>query len=346
MKIMSAAFAALSVLLPGSIRAASSIVTPTPAFAANDILTGSGFFGSSISVQSGVLAGFDGSLLKSYDLATHNALFSIARPAGDAYLANVGTSVFNSFVRLDPLGTSAWLGFTNSGNTDDRIFQVDFASGTWTHRATLKGNQDLRFLGANAYVSGLEGGSASIALLDISGTNNHDVVLSLSGNSAGFDFDSAGNLYYATNTFPATTGALVFFSSAQILSGLGAGSVPLSAATILTDLDDDATGAYNVAVDGADRVFFSQNAGFNGLSVAVWNGTAGLGENFTTIAQGTQFLTFTDSDGDVLGGSGALYQSGFGGAGVAEIKAIPEPSATILLATGLLLFARSRRRID
>jgi hypothetical protein len=344
MKHLSAAFAALSLLLPGSIWAESSIITPTPSFTANDILTGSGFYGSAISVQSGVLVGFDGFSLQSYDLATQNQLFSIALPDGNAYLANVGSSVFNSFVRIDPLGTSAWLGFTNGGNTDDRIFQVDFALQTWTLKATLKGNSDLRFFDGDAYVSGLYGGSPSISLLDTSGANNHDVVLSLSGNSAGFDFDSAGNLYYATNTYPETTAALVKFTSAQIASGLGAGSVPISAATLLSDLGESSTGAYNVAVDGADHVFFSHNAGFEGLSVGVWNGTAGVGLNYTVLALAEYFLTVTDTDGDVLGGTGALYQSGYGGAGVAQIKIVPEPSSGMLLVAGLLCFGRSRRR--
>src|SRR5207253_1198884 len=116
---------------------------------------------------------------------------SIALPS-DPYFSNF--SAFNSFVRIDSLGTSAWLGFTKANNADDRIFQVNLANGTWTQKATLAGNMDLRFFGNSAFVSGLQGGSPNIALLDTSGTNNHDVVLTLSGNSAGFDFDSSGNL--------------------------------------------------------------------------------------------------------------------------------------------------------
>ncbi len=344
MKILSAAVAAFCTLAPASVQAASSIVTPGPAFTASDVLTGSGFFGSSISIQSGVLAGFDGGTLKTFDLSTQGSLASVALPGGNAYLANVGTSVFSTFVRLDPTGTSAWVGFTNSGNTDDRIFQVNLSLQTWTHRATLKGNQDLRFFGGNAYVSGLEGGAPSIALLDTTGANNHDVVLGLSGNSAGFDFDTAGNLYYATNTFPAVTAALIRFTSAQLASGLGAGFIPIGSATLLSDLALLSTGAYNVAVDTADHVFFSQNSNGNGQSVAVWNGTVGAGTNFDIVAQGATFLTTTDTDGDVLGGSGALYQPGYGGPGVAKIQAVPEPGSVALLGLGAFLVARVRRR--
>jgi len=184
-------------VLAGVAAADSAILTPMPAGerTATDILTGAGYFvGFDVSGDS--VVGWASGSLKQFDKSSGAVLADLGAPSG--------YSGYNSFVRMDPSGNSAWAAFTvYDGTNDDRIYQVDISTGTWTHEATLACNFDLEFSGGNAYVSGLNSGNWSdptcIWQLDTSGADNHDKIVEMSGNSAGLAFDASGNAYYASN---------------------------------------------------------------------------------------------------------------------------------------------------
>lgn len=252
-----------------------------------------------------------------------------------------GYSGWNSFVRSDGAG-GAYVGFTVSGNTDDRIYHVD-SSGTWSHVATMAGNYDMEIHGGNLYVSGLNSTDwsdpSSIWLLDTSGSNSHDLIVEMSGNSAGLAFDSSGNAYYASND-----NLLYRWDAAAIAGAIGSGNLTYADGTKLADLEH---GAYDITVDAAGHVIFNGNGSY--AYNAIWNGTPGDGYNYDYIGIGAgsygNWLAFLDAEGDVTAvGGGALYQADFYYNGIAEVNAVPVPAAVWLLGSGFLGLVGIRRR--
>ncbi|WDP90897.1 MAG: VPLPA-CTERM sorting domain-containing protein [Desulfobacter sp.] len=299
-------------------------------YVANDIISNQ-YFG-----------GYDVSGATVYGWA--NNTLKIMNKNNGAVISDLGTpdnyTGYNSFVRLDPTGTSSWVGFTVEGNVDDRIYQVDHATGTWTQMATMAGNFDMDFSNGNAYVSGLNSTDwsdpTSIWRLDTSGADNHDKIVEMSGNSAGLAFDAAGNAYYASYD----GGGLYRWAAADIAGAAGAGNLNYTDGTKLTDLE---LGAYDVDVDDAGNVIFNGNGGYS--FTAVWNGTEGDGTNYDYIGigPGSHWFSFIDSEGDVTK-DGSLYQADFYNNGIAEAKPVPVPAAVWLLGTGLAALAGIRRK--
>ena len=297
---------------------------------ANDILTDY-YFGGYDVVSDGVVGWGNNSLQKVTADGTVT-LYSCGTPAD--------YSGYNSFVRQDPSGTSAWVGFTVGDNSDDRIYQVDYATGKWTHMATMAGNFDLEFSGNNAFVSGLNSTDWSdptcIWLLDTSGGNNHDLIVEMGGNSAGLAFDNAGNAVYASYD-----GELYTWSSSDIAGAIGAGNLTYLDGTKLSDLE---CGAYDIDVDDAGNIIFNGNGSYS--YTAIWNGVTGDGFNYDYLSTGSgeygNWHSFIDSMGDVSV-DGTYYQADFYTYGIAQVV-VPEPATLSLLGLGAVLFAGRRKR--
>jgi hypothetical protein len=338
----------VSMSLPATSLAASSRMTPAAGYQAQDLATNVDLLG--YDADSSTIYGWDKTNKK---LGAWNLAGTLQNDLGtlpSAYqtaATDAGTSVFNSFVRMDPSGTSLWAGFTRSDNADDRIYQVDLATGTWTQKAEAQGNFDLAFNGSTPYAvanSNAAGGSvtgsgAAVLALDTSGANNHDLIADVSGFSAGLAFDSSGRLYYGQSTLSSTNN-LLRFDTSDIAAGTGADSVTDSDATTLASL---ANGFYDVTVDDADNVLFSYSDLSNGYA-GRWDGSIGDDPNHAVLATGSEkFFTFVDGEGDITDG-GTLYQTTFGDPGVTAI-ALPEPASAIVFAAApLLLLGRGRSK--
>ncbi len=317
-------------LVFGSVATASSTFFDTSATTGRpvtDRFTSHSFGG--FDVSSTTVTGWASGSLKVFDRST-GSFTNFNGPSG--------YTGYNSFVCLDSSSSSAWVGFTTSGNVDDRIYQVDLSTGTWTHRATMAGNFDMSFSGANAYVSGLHtGSSTSIWSLDTTGNNNHDEIIQVGGFSAGLDFDSAGNVYYASSS-----NGLYRWSTSDIAGAIGATFLDYTDGDKLSDIE---LGAYDVEVDGADNIIFNGNGSY--CYTALWNGTTGSGTNYDYLGIASASGPYGDwfgmigSSGDVTG-DGTLYQSDFYYSGLAEVS-VPEPATVMLLSIGGLLLRRRRK---
>ncbi len=341
MKLSFAVMLSLLFLLPAAGLAASNIVDPFPGYLANDVLTSvypnAGFdvYDAGGTRQCAVYSG------ATTGLNVYNMDGSVAHSLGSP-TGYEGLDTYNSFVRMDPSGSSVWVGFTVYDGSDDRIYQVDVASGTWSHKATLNGNFDLEWSGSNAYVSGLNGeswGNSAIWLLDTSGSNSHTRTASTGGNSAGLAFDSMGNLYYGSNGL--TTDQMFEWTAAQVATG----GQDTSTATILSDLE---AGSYDTTVGCDDQVFFNMNGyyslGYNAIAKITGEGAGSNNYDYVAMNASTSYpwFTFLDYDGEGMGSGGALYATDYSTTGVAQV--VPIPGAIWLLGSGLLGLIGIRRR--
>ncbi len=327
------------------------VVDPT-AYETSDIATDCSFYSFDVSSDGSTIAGWDGmtNAIQVIDLTTGTST-SLGAPSD--------YSAWNSFTTLDPSGASVWAGFTNYGTTDDRIYQVDLATGAWTLRAKLSGNFDMAFCNDKAYVSGLNatwsGGTddtnciwlLDTTLTDVSGDNGslHTKVVELGGNSAGLAVDAAGNLYYAS--YNGDNAGLYRWDAASVANAESTGvALDYSTGIFLSELE---AGAYDVAVDDAGHVLLNGNGSYS--YVAMWDGTPGSGYNYEILSVGGDssfWHTMLDAYGDVTAG-GAFFQTDYNAYGIGmalSLNAVPEPStATALLCgVGLALIASLRRR--
>ncbi len=312
----------------------SDFFEPVSGYQAKDILTNVAFDGYD-TYGSNVLC-WNGNSLKIYN-KNGTQTKDLGSPAG--------YSGWNSFVKLDPSGNSAWVGLTVSGNTDDRIYQVDLDSSTWTYKATLGGNFEVGFYESNVYALALNEtlayGTASIWLMDSTGNNNHDLIASIGGYSAGIALDAFGNIYYGTSGI-GSGNTLVKFTAGQLAGAIGADYLELTDAILLSEIDG---GAYDTDIDDAGNVIFSAN-GTESSYVAVWDGYTGSGTNYDLLGTGkgtVNWFSSIDSEGDMTD-EGLLYQSDFYFDGLAEVT-IPEPATIILLGlAGLWLRKRCNEK--
>ncbi len=322
----------IMVMSCGLCLAASSIVAPVEGKAAYDILTDYAFGG--FDLVGDQIVGWAGGSLKVFDIPGGTST-DLGMPSG--------YSAYNSFVRQDPSGSSAWVGFTVMGNTDDRIYQVDYATGTWTQKAALAGNFDLEFYNSTPFVTATNSTNwqdpTCVWALDSTGSDNHDKIIEMNGTSAGLAFDTSGNLYYASG-YGATELTLYKWDGADVQNSIGAGNLTYLDGTKLSDLE--AT-AYDIDIDDAGNVIFNGN----GLSsfTAMWNGTAGDGMNYEKLSVGAltnNWHSFIDSVGDVSADDGAYYQAdgGFGVTGIAVV--VPEPATLAIIGIGAVLVRRRK----
>ena len=344
-KTLAALIFSILLLLPAAGLANSNFFIPNTGYAANDILT------------SQKLVGYDvfGSSLVGWDTVT-DTLNIYAKSGGVTTALGAPTGYYtpdtdrwNSFVRLDPSETSAWVGFTTSEHAgDDRIYQVDFATSTWTQRATSACNFDMEFYGENAYISGLNStdwdNPNSIWMLDTSGANAHDLIIQMYSNSAGFAFDSSGNAYYAG--YNGENSELNRWSAANIASAIGSTNLTYADATLLATLE---AGAYDTDVDDADNVLFNGNGDYS--YTAIWDGTESDDANYDYIGFGDPTMTywnwfgFIDSEGDVTAVDGGhVYQADAAFYGIAEVNAVPVPAAVWLIGSAMLCILGIRRK--
>lgn len=299
--------------------AQSDYLSPNDGFSVKDIISDKLF--ASYEVNDGKLYGFDTDGIHAYDLSDGTMLYTEAKPAD--YAAQP------SFMNIDTSGDFLWMGFTKTDYSDDRIYRFDLNLKTWEHMATLPANFDLEFSGDHIFVSGLNsdtwGDPNNIWLLDISGANNHIKIIETGGSSAGIACDNAGNIYYASY-FSTEDNSVVKWEASDIEAVINGGtSLTFSDATTLSSLP---AGAYDCDMDDNANLVFNCNDFTNGGFVAIWNGTAGSSENYTSSCTTTEWLTFVKATGNVNSG-GEFYTMAYAQA-VAEIKKDVEYSLEII----------------
>ncbi len=213
-----------------------------------------------------------------------------------------GYNALPSFVCANPSQNEIWAGFTVTGNVDDRIYRIDTETGQWEFIAALTGNFDMEIIDGHLLVNGIIYGEGDlIYLLDPTGENNHRVIIEMYGNSAGIASDAQGNLYYGTSL--SANNKLLKWNGADILSVI---SNPEAAPLQIADaekLTDSPASIYDCDIDEAGNLVFTCNDYYADKILAMWNGTAGNGANFDTLAYTTDamdWLTMVKTTGNVL----------------------------------------------
>jgi autotransporter-associated beta strand protein len=244
-----------------------------------------------------------------------------------AYTKDSVVNVWNSFVAADPSGSSLWIGFTNNGNTDDRIYQVD-QQGNWTLKATLAGNWDMEFHGNAAYLSantpGMGAGNTSLWMFNTTSGQLVDVA-HVGGYAAGLGVDAAGNVYYGTYGFVPGNQSLFRFSAQQISGAVSSGTpLELGSAAKLADFTD-AYGPYDLDLDAVGNVVFNLNGGSSGA--ALWNGVDGSGANYSFIGtgEGAHWYSMLATVGNVRQPGGTIYMQDYYSPGIVQITRLANP---------------------
>lgn len=338
----------------------SSIADVASGYNARDVVTGLPISGG-FSVANGVVHtwtddmfsadGYQG--YRTGNLTT-GLVTSISKPS-----AQYGNGYGDAFGAYDAGSGTFYAGYYS--NSDAGVLR--YSGGSWTNLGTFQSlygaeahNGDLYVSGLNAIWTGGTDQSNQIALFDLSGGNQHDVLIQATGNSAHVAVDVLGNVYYAN--YNGSTPALYRWSLEDINSvradmgggdaGGGSGDLFLTYgdADILSFLP---AGANGLAVDEGGNVFVTVNGAGSSLLV-MWNETMGAGasdhvETIATLDSGSFFGWFgpIDTVGDFLNG-GSVYFSNYGSGGLAEITAVPEPSSVALVLLGCVGILRRRRR--
>jgi hypothetical protein len=289
----------------------SQYLNPAPNVKTKDILTQHDKI-SSFTVKDTLLFALDGDTLRVFNL--NNNLQINKLPAPDDYKA------FPTFVSLQPDGHALWIGYTVSGNTDDRIYSVDLQSGQWKSVATLAGNYDLQFRGDHILVSGLNsahwGDPNAIFLLDTTGTNFHRKIIETGGSAAGFAIDKEGDIFFATSSFSQQNRLYRWESNkiSTVLDDLLAAHLTTSDADILTDIPATASDTH---ADEAGNICFVYNDFAGDKVVAMWDSNKITQKGYITLAVANgdfEWLTYLSSRGNVLlpDEGNELFVLGFG----------------------------------
>ena len=306
-------------------RANSAMITPAEGYVAEDLFSLASpnprqpeTFGA-VGTQLAMYAHYFG--LEVVDPETEIVTQSLGRPQDGYIEANTdpyGTvMVWNSFITADPSGDALWVGFTNYNNTDDRIYQIDLASGAWTHKANMAGNFDLEFFGNTPCVSGLNSSNWDapncIWKLDTSGADNHDKLIELIGNSAGLGVDRQGNIYYGAYRGPDSPAALYRWEATDVAGAFGPSHLTFAEGTKLADLNQ---GVYGLEVDDVGNVAFDLNSS-GGHAVGLWDRSKEPGDACEIIATGGagHWYTVVTTQGDVTA-EGSVFLTDYSTVGI------------------------------
>ncbi|MDR1305208.1 MAG: hypothetical protein LBK76_08310 [Verrucomicrobiales bacterium] len=282
-----------------------------------------------------------------------------------------GNSYGDPFGLYDPVSGKFYAGtYTDKGTTGVWRYEGD---GNWTKLGVFASLYGADFYQGRLYASGLNaiwngafGQNNQIALYDLTGNSQHDVIIQTAGNSATVAVDNQGNVYYANfngiiNGESVT--ALYMWTADQVDSvradlegggtaGGGEGDLFLTYedGLFLTTVPGGANG---ITVDAAGNVFVSYKIDSRYNGILMWNESLGLAAeddaaHYLTVAQfGGSGVgaapSFLDTEGDVLNG-GILYAGpDFEGDQFFFLtyNIIPEPSiwASLLLGGAMLLLA-------
>jgi len=313
--------------------AAATFVQPAPGWEVAEHLAGAGgtaeAWPAALTVVGQSLVLYDNlNGLEQYDLTTGALVHTWGKPGDYAYMTA-------SFVTPDLDGLAYWVGFTTGGNTDDRIYRVD-AGGSWTYKATLRGNFDLEFhydperqcvdALASANPSGMGGPNTCLYRSDPSaaawdGSIAFDPIIDVGGFSAGLAVDHDGNVYYGT--YSSGAGNVMYrFPHSEVVSAIDGGQriVPVQRPTqegghLLFNLPAGA-GALDVDVDQGGRLVFV-SAGvplptpYDGLVALVDPDQAGF-STIATASIGEGYLSTLAVAGDLSGASGRVFLTTYG----------------------------------
>jgi hypothetical protein len=149
------------------------------------------------------------------------------------------------------------------------------------------------------------------------------------GSSAGIALDADNNLCFGTSSF-VDPNAIYRIGQAElgaVIDMPDADSLTLADAEKLTDLP---MGLYDCEVDAAGQVVFTINLWGGTNVLGLWNGTAGAGNNYDTLAISTEWLGMLKTRGDFsapyLGNS--LFTQGYGQP-VADVHTVDYPPRVI-----------------
>ncbi|HHU57935.1 MAG TPA: hypothetical protein GXZ39_06540, partial [Bacteroidales bacterium] len=175
---------------------AASYLTTSGEYQAVDVFPEYDTF-SAFDLKDNTLYGNAGNTIVALDLLSGELISETDKPADYAG--------WPSFLNVDPSHDFLWAGYTNNGNTDDRIYKIDLTTGEWLHVASSSGNFDLAYRQGQALFTGLNSSNwedpTSVFILDESGNNQHQKLIEVGGSSAGLATDAEGNVYYGTYFF-------------------------------------------------------------------------------------------------------------------------------------------------
>ncbi|MEM1058245.1 MAG: PEP-CTERM sorting domain-containing protein [Verrucomicrobiota bacterium] len=360
-KIILGAFCALA--LAGTVPAVAGTFEPEPGFSSTNVNTGVGTdlqivsfdaVGDTLYNWQGDPAFFgQGGGLFIGDFQGNGTPVVVNDPSDPTLNSDYISTAFNSFTTYHEASNTLWLGFTISGNADDRIYTVDLDTNTWSRQgenADFTGNYDLQFSGGEIYVSALGSSGSGNSIWHFDPTINNSTALTEivnpGGNSAGLTFDDEGNLYYGTNGL--ADDVIYQFSADEVETALNTDTpITVTNSQIITNVD---SGVTDVVVDDENQLFFNFNfAGddFDESYLALWNGIAGQDDNFELLGQAFSdpftFLTGLDANGSFEQGGPVLALEAASGD---LFAVVPEPTSGALLGLALLsglALRRSRR---
>ncbi len=288
---------------------ATESITPGDGYSAVDVLTDYAF--NNVNYTDGIYyangSGADGVSYANIYSELNGLENTLGYPVAyyDSCQANE-LSIFCSFVAKDPVENRVWVGFTSTGNADDRIFTVDIDTKEWTEVMSVPGVMDIEFYNDNIYVSAAASFSDphTIYMIDTTGTASLVKIIEVGGYGCGFGIDTSGAVVCAS--YSGSNEKLFRWSADNIDSVYSSGFLTSADAEILSALS---AGGADTDVDDAGNIIYAYNDYSNGSAVDMWNGTVGDADNSVRLATGCgtygNWFAGIACDGDVTQG-GAL----------------------------------------